>query len=78
MPFIYGMSGWIYLVAALVLGFGFMAYGYGLWREYSEALARRTFRFSLWHLSLLFAALLLDHYLSPWLNPLLGSWFSMA
>jgi protoheme IX farnesyltransferase len=78
MPFIYGMSGWIYLLAAIVLGFGFMAYGYGLWREYSEALARRTFRFSLWHLSLLFAALLLDHYVSPWLNPVLASWLSLA
>jgi len=36
-----------------------------LWREYSDALARRTFRFSIWHLSLLFAALLLDHYSAP-------------
>jgi protoheme IX farnesyltransferase len=69
MPFIYGMSGWIYLSTAVVLGWIFMAYGYALWRTYSEALARRTFRFSLWHLSLLFAGLLLDHYLSPWLNP---------
>ena len=34
--------------------------------RYSDALARRTFRFSIWHLSLLFAALLLDHYLLPW------------
>lgn len=67
LPFVYGMSGWIYLVSAIILGVGFMAYGYRLWREYSDALARKTFRFSLWHLSLLFAALLLDHYLSPWL-----------
>jgi protoheme IX farnesyltransferase len=34
-----------------------------LWRNYSDALARKTFRFSLIHLSGLFAALLLDHYL---------------
>ena len=34
-----------------------------LWRRYSDALARKTFRFSLIHLSLLFAALLVDHYL---------------
>jgi protoheme IX farnesyltransferase len=63
LPFVYGMSSWLYLVAAVVLSAGFCLYGFWLWREYSDALARRTFRFSLWHLSLLFAALLLDHYL---------------
>jgi protoheme IX farnesyltransferase len=67
LPFTYRMSGWIYLVAAVVLGLGFIAYAFALWRDYSDALARRTFRFSLWHLSLLFAALLIDHYLGPWL-----------
>jgi heme o synthase len=63
MPFAYGMSSWIYLVAALVLSFGFSWYGFRLWRDYSDALARKTFRFSLIHLSVLFAALLVDHYL---------------
>jgi len=63
LPFVYGMSSWFYLVAAVVLSGGFCLYGFRLWRDYSDALARRTFRFSLWHLSLLFAALLLDHYL---------------
>lgn len=67
LPFVYGMSGWLYLLAALVLGGGFIAYGWRLWRAYSDHLARRTFRFSIVHLSLLFAALLLDHYLRPWL-----------
>ena len=67
LPFIQGMSGGIYLAAALVLGVWFIALAWQLWRDYSDALARRTFRFSLWHLSLLFAALLLDHYLMPWL-----------
>ena len=62
MPFVYGMSSWIYLVAAVLLGGGFCAYGFALWRNYSDALARKTFRFSLIHLSLLFAALLVDHY----------------
>ncbi|RYY56501.1 MAG: protoheme IX farnesyltransferase, partial [Comamonadaceae bacterium] len=38
-------------------------YGVRLWRDYSDALARQTFRFSLIHLSVLFAALLLDHYI---------------
>ncbi|WP_374588667.1 heme o synthase [Ideonella dechloratans] len=69
MPFIYGMSGWIYLVSAITLGLCFMVYGFRLWRQYSEALARRTFWFSILYLSLLFAALLLDHYISPWLGP---------
>jgi protoheme IX farnesyltransferase len=68
LPFIQGMSGGIYLAAALVLGGLFIAYGWQLWRDYSDELARRTFRFSIWHLSLLFAALLLDHYLMPWLT----------
>mgnify|MGYP007037457983 FL=1 len=67
LPFVYGMSGWIYLLAALVLGGIFILYAWQLWRDYSDLLARATFRFSIWHLSLLFAALLLDHYLSPWL-----------
>ncbi|WP_210541883.1 heme o synthase [Rhodoferax sp. PAMC 29310] len=62
LPFVYGMSSWIYLGVAVVLSFGFCLYGYWLWREYSDALARKTFRFSLIHLSVLFAALLVDHY----------------
>ena len=63
MPFVYGMSSWFYLVCALGLSVGFIGYAYKLWRDYSDQLARRTFRFSLIHLSLLFAALLIDHYL---------------
>jgi len=63
MPFIYGMSSWLYLAVATVLSLGFCGYGFALWRNYSDALARKTFRFSLIHLSVLFAALLVDHYL---------------
>ncbi len=63
LPFVYGMSSWLYLAAALVLSAGFCAYAWRLWRSYSDELARKTFRYSLIHLSLLFAALLLDHYL---------------
>ena len=68
LPFVQGMSGWLYLAAAVVLGGRFIHYAIRLRREYSEALARETFRFSIWHLSLLFAALLIDHYLRPWLS----------
>ena len=63
MPFIYGMSGWLYLFFAVLLNIGFIGYAVALWRQYSDALARKTFRFSLIHLSALFAALLVDHYL---------------
>ena len=63
LPFVYGMSSWLYLATAVVLSIGFCAYAWLLWREYSDELARRTVRFSLIHLSVLFAALLLDHYL---------------
>jgi protoheme IX farnesyltransferase len=71
LPFIIGMSGLIYLASAVVLGLMFIHYAWQLWRHYSDALARKTFRFSIWHLSLLFAALLLDHYLGPVLQGLL-------
>jgi len=64
LPFLTGMSGWFYLVSAVVLGLGFCGYAFRLWRSYSEKLARRTFWFSIWHLSLLFAALLIDHYIA--------------
>ena len=62
LPYIYGMSSWLYLVVAVILSLGFCGYGFQLWRHYSDELARRTFRFSLIHLSVLFAALLVDHY----------------
>ena len=63
MPFVFGMSSWPYLVVATVLSLGFIGYAFALWRNYSDELARKTFRFSLIHLSVLFAALLIDHYI---------------
>jgi protoheme IX farnesyltransferase len=68
LPWVFRFSGVIYLAAAVVLGAMFVAYAFRLWRNYSDALARQTFRFSIWHLSLLFAALLVDHYLDVYLN----------
>ncbi|MDC0112938.1 heme o synthase [Burkholderiaceae bacterium] len=62
LPFMVGMSGWLYLFAAVVLSIGFTGYAVALMRHYSDALARKTFKFSLIHLSVLFAALLIDHY----------------
>ena len=63
LPFIYRMSGWLYLVSAFVLSVWFFVYAWKLWKHYSDDMARKTFRFSLIHLSALFAALLVDHYL---------------
>lgn len=63
MPNASGMSGWIYLVAAVVLNLMFLGYATRLYRNYSDALAKATFRFSILYLTALFACLLLDHYL---------------
>ncbi|HTQ73900.1 MAG TPA: heme o synthase [Burkholderiales bacterium] len=65
LPFAYGMSGWIYLAAALALNGVFVGYAVRLYISYSDALARRTFRYSIAYLALLFAALLVDHYSFP-------------
>ena len=65
LPFIQGMSGVLYLIAAVLLNAAFVGYAWKLWRDYSDALARKTFRFSILYLALLFAALLVDHYLRP-------------
>ena len=64
LPFVDGMSGYIYLGAAVVLGCMFSGYAWRLWRKYSDDLARRTFRFSIVYLALLFGALLVDHYVN--------------
>jgi protoheme IX farnesyltransferase len=63
LPFVVRMSGWLYLAAALLLGGVFLAYAVRICRAYSDALAQKTFRYSILYLALLFAALLVDHYL---------------
>jgi protoheme IX farnesyltransferase len=63
MPFAYGMSGWPYLVAAVVLGGIFLGYAWMIFRRYEDAVARATFKYSIVYLALLFAALLVDHYI---------------
>jgi protoheme IX farnesyltransferase len=63
LPYIVAMSGWLYLLSALVLGALFVWYAWKLYRVYSDELARKLFRFSILYLSLLFAALLVDHWL---------------
>lgn len=63
LPFVYQMSGYFYLFSALLLGAAFLGYAIALYRSYSDELAKKTFRFSIIYLSLLFAALLIDHYI---------------
>jgi heme o synthase len=62
LPFAIRMSGWLYLTAAMTLGATFIGHAVALRRRYSDELARRTFRFSIFYLAALYSALLLDHY----------------
>ena len=63
MPFIVHMSGQLYLAAALVLGLGFVYQALRLWLSSDDRYAMPTFGYSILYLTLLFAALLADHYL---------------
>ena len=63
LPYAIRMSGLVYLVAAVVLGGMFLLYAVQLWRDYSDLLARATFKYSIVYLAALFTALLVDHYL---------------
>ena len=62
LPFAIRMSGVLYLASALALGGVFLAYAIALYARYSDALARRTFAWSIAYLAMLFSALLVDHY----------------
>jgi protoheme IX farnesyltransferase len=63
LPFASGMAGFFYLGCALVLDGIFLAYAVRMWRNYSDALAKRTFGYSIFFLAMLFAGLMVDHYL---------------
>jgi len=63
LPLATGMSGLIYLAASAALNGLFLRYAWLVYRRYSDAIARRTFAYSIVYLSALFAALLVDHYL---------------
>lgn len=64
LPFLTGMSGWIYLVGAVLLGLRFLSYATRLYATGDDRLAMPTFGFSIVYLFGLFAALMLDHYAS--------------
>jgi protoheme IX farnesyltransferase len=62
LPYAVRMSGLIYLAAAIVLNALFLRHGWRVHKHYSDQAARKAFAFSILYLSLLFAALLVDHY----------------
>ena len=64
LPFATRMSGWFYLGAAAVLDAVFLAYAVAIWRRYSDKLAKSTFAYSIFYLAMIFAALMVDHYLA--------------
>ncbi|WP_253820739.1 heme o synthase [Vibrio sp. 99-70-13A1] len=63
LPVLVGMSSWIYLTASLVLNGGFIYHAWLLKYRSDKSTAMKTFKFSIYHLMLLFIALLADHYL---------------
>ena len=62
LPFATRMSGLIYIMSAVVLDAVFLYYAIKIYRDYSDRLAQTTFRYSIVYLTLLFSALLIDHY----------------
>ncbi|MEH6624952.1 MAG: heme o synthase [Motiliproteus sp.] len=67
MPFAVHMSSAIYMLGATLLGLGFVWQAWRLWRDDGNRYAMKTFRYSIVYLSLLFALLLVDHYMIIWL-----------
>lgn len=63
MPFLIGMSGWVYLAGVTVLNIGFLAYGWKLKYAAGKFTAYNMFKYSIWYLMGLFILLLIDHYL---------------
>lgn len=65
-PYLTGMSGLIYLIAAIGFGGGFLYYAIRLKQNADSAIAMRTFGYSLVYLVGIFSALLVDHYRLYW------------
>jgi heme o synthase len=72
LPRVTGMSGDFYLGGALVLGVVFIWYAWKLMDPPDEFYAMRVFNYSIVYLMALFAFLLVDHWLMPWLQPVAG------
>jgi protoheme IX farnesyltransferase len=63
LPYAVQMFGEIYLISALILGLIFLFYSFKLYRDDSNASAMPTFAYSIIYLALLFAAMLVDHFI---------------
>jgi heme o synthase len=63
LPYLVGMSGLLYLVSAVLLGGGFLYYAIRMQYDHRDRLAMQTFSFSIIYLMIMFAALLIDHYI---------------
>ncbi|WP_244244057.1 heme o synthase [Marilutibacter alkalisoli] len=72
LPVVFGMSGLFYLGGALVLGLVFLGYAWRLMDPPDELYAMKVFNYSIVYLMVLFAFLLVDHWLLPWLRPAAG------
>jgi len=62
-PYLVGMSGWVYLIGALLLGSRFLQLVFQMRTSKDSMLPWKVFKFSIWYLMILFALLLVDHYL---------------
>jgi len=62
-PFAIQMSGLIYLAGAVSLGIGFIYHAYKLYLTEGDQHAMKTFGYSIFYLTALFAFLLVDHYI---------------
>jgi len=62
LPYLTGMSGVIYLAAAIPLGLYFIYMAIRMLQHKDNHSAMKTFWYSLWYLTGIFAALLVDHY----------------
>ena len=65
LPIASGLCGLIYLIGAIVLDGIFVYYAWMVWKHYTDAIGKATFAWSIWYLMLLFAVMLIDHYIHP-------------
>ncbi len=60
LPYTLGMLGYIYEIGAMILGLRFLTYTFSLYKKYSEETARKTFKFSIMYLFVIFTLMALD------------------
>jgi protoheme IX farnesyltransferase len=65
LPVASGLCGLIYLIGAIILDGIFVYYAWMVWKHYTDAIGKATFAWSIWYLMLLFAVMLIDHYIHP-------------